>query len=88
MTLVKTNEDMAYILIEREGYVLNERPEVRRVHHASCEAVAAMVASHYPKYFSLDPVASKVWLDERFGHRKWVNCGYCSGLEHRPGTPP
>lgn len=88
MTRVETNEAMAYILIEREGYVLNERPDVRRVHHASCESVAAMVASYHPKYFSLDPICARSWLDERFGHHGWINCGYCNGLEHRPVTPP
>jgi hypothetical protein len=74
------NKELAQIIIDGRGYVLNERPETRTVHHASCEAVGAMVASAYPKYFSEDKASSNQWLDEKFPSGRWKNCTYCFGL--------
>jgi hypothetical protein len=83
MKPIKTDAEMAHILIERQGYLLNDGPEARRVHHASCNAVAAMVASRFPRYFATDSVGAKQWLDDRFGPLGWVNCGYCNGLQFK-----
>jgi len=74
------NKEVAQIIINGNGYVLNHRPESRIVHHASCESVSAMVASAYPKYFSDDKTAAKEWLDKKFGVGRWKNCTYSSGL--------
>lgn len=79
MRQISSNDEMALILLAKKGWVLNRRPESKKVHHASCEAVSAMVASAYPKFFSEDRSAARKWLDEQFG-TGWRNCGYCNGV--------
>lgn len=79
MRQILTNDEMALILLAKKGWVLNQRPESRKVHHATCEALSAMVVKEYPKYFSDDREAARAWLDEKFGSR-WKNCGYCNGV--------
>ena len=81
MRQIIRNNEMLLIQLEGKGFILNDRLEVRRVHHASCEAVQAMVTPAYPKYFSEDRAASKDWLDRHFGTDGWVNCGMCYGLK-------
>ena len=77
---ILTNDQMAMIILAKKGWVLNRRPESRKVHHATCEALSAMVIKEYPKYFSEDRAAARAWLNETFGTTGWKNCGYCSGL--------
>lgn len=80
MDKVKTRDEMALILLEKKGFVLNERPEINRVHHATCESLSAMVASAHPKYFSTNRGQSEDWLNKRLGSDGWANCGRCGGL--------
>ena len=80
MRQIMTNDEMLLLQLDKKGFLLNERNDVRMVHHVSCEAVQAMVVREHPKYFSEDRSASKDWLDRRFGSDGWVNCGRCSGL--------
>lgn len=79
MRQIQTNREMNLIKLEGKGFVFNERPEVRRVHHVTCEAVTHMGTKH-PKYYSEDRARSRVWLDRRFGADGWINCGICRGL--------
>lgn len=81
MREITNNREMAAIKLEGKGFVLNERPESRKLHHVSCDAIHAMVATAHPKYYSEDRAATKEWLDRRFGDG-WNNCGLCRGLDH------
>jgi uncharacterized Zn-finger protein len=76
-----TTDELLLIKVGKTGFVLNERPDVRRVHHASCSSVSPWI--DHPKYFSEDRNAARDWLDRRFGSDGWVNCGYCDGLNSR-----
>jgi len=80
MRQITTSDEMLLIQLDKKGFILNERSDVKKVHHVSCEAVQAMVIREYPKYFSADRAASKDWLDRRFGSDGWENCGVCHGL--------
>jgi hypothetical protein len=80
MKEIMTNDEMLNIQFMRKGFILNARPESRKIHSISCEAVHAMVATAHPKYFSADRDAAKEWLDRTFGRGGWTNCGLCSGL--------
>lgn len=82
MDRIATNQELNLIKVEQRGFVLNERPESRKVHHASCESVSATTTQH-PKYYSQDRNAAKEWLDRTFGTDGWQNCGYCAGLNSR-----
>jgi hypothetical protein len=75
---ISTTDELLLIKVQKKGFVLNERPEVRRVHHASCGSVSAWI--DHPKYFSENKRAATDWLDRRFGSDGWVNCGHCGGL--------
>ena len=66
MEEIRTNDEFLLIKLGKTGFVLNERPEIRKVHHISCEAVHAMTTMH-PKYFSKNRKTAKDWLDRRFG---------------------
>ena len=79
MNPVRNDEELNHINLLRKGFLLNERPEVKKVHHVTCGSVTATTTMH-PKYFSQNKAASKKWLDSKFGRDGWVNCGYCSGL--------
>ena len=79
MRKILTNDEMALIVLSKKGWVLNWRPESRKVHHASCEALSAMVVREHPKYFSDNRADAREWLEQRFGSR-WRNCTYCNGL--------
>ena len=78
MREITTTKDLLTIKVRKRGFVLNERPEVRRVHHASCDSLSTWI--DHPKYFSENRPAARDWLDRRFGSDGWVNCGYCGGL--------
>jgi uncharacterized Zn-finger protein len=78
MRPITTTDELLLIKMGKRGFVLNERPEVRRVHHASCSSVSPWI--DHPKYFSENRRAATDWLDRRFGSDGWVNCGYCGGL--------
>lgn len=80
MKRVWTNDEMAVILLDKRGWVFNDRPEVKRVHKARCESVAAMLASKHPKYHSDNRDDTEEWLNRH--HRGvWLNCGLCGGLQ-------
>jgi len=78
MREITTTDELLLIKVGKTGFVLNERPDVRRVHHASCNSVSTWI--DHPKYFSESSNAAKDWLDRRFGSDGWVNCSYCGGL--------
>lgn len=78
MRQITTTDELLLIKVQKKGFVLNERPDVNRVHHASCNSVSPWI--DHPKYFSENRSKAKYWLDCRFGSDGWVNCGYCGGL--------
>jgi hypothetical protein len=80
MNPIRDNEELNHIKLMKKGFVFNERPEVKRVHHVTCGSVTATTTQH-PKYFSHNRNASRRWLDNKFGDGGWVNCGYCAGLD-------
>ena len=80
MNPVRDNTELNHIKTMKKGFLLNERPEIKKVHHVTCEAVSATTVMH-PKYFSQNKAASEKWLDSRFGLGGWVNCGICFGLD-------
>lgn len=79
---LETALELATLHQEGRGYVFNLRPDIKRVHHVSCQAVEAMVTSAYPKYFSETAAEARVWLEAELGpeDRAWVNCGFCGGV--------
>ena len=79
MKLIRSKEELAQILLSNKGFVLNRRPESRKLHHASCDAIGIMNAREYPKYYAEDRAEARHWLDEKFGI-VWKNCGHCGGL--------
>jgi len=81
MRQITTTDELLLIKINKTGFVLNERPEARRVHHASCSSVSTWL--DHPKYFSENSSAARDWLDRRFGSDGWVNCSYCAGLNSK-----
>jgi len=80
MRQITLRDEWNLIKLEKKGFILNARPEVKRVHHVTCGSVTPTSLDH-PKYFSQNKAASKKWLNDKFGAGKWQNCGYCSGLE-------
>jgi hypothetical protein len=64
MRQVWENAELNLIKLERKGFILNDRPEARNVHHVTCEAVTVMSVKH-PKLFSQDRVSAKKWLDNK-----------------------
>lgn len=84
MTKVETHAEISRILEGGVGYVLNDRPGNRKLHHASCDFLQSMVPlpKGYPKFFSESPAEARVWLDTKFGDGGWVNCGTCLGFNH------
>lgn len=79
MDPIATSDELLLLKVEKRGFILNERPEIKRVHHASCGSVSTWL--DHPKYFSNDRDEARDWLDRRFGTDGWVNCKYCQGLE-------
>ncbi len=79
---VLDHKDLARLLEEQRGFIVNIREDRKKVHRAGCESVGAMLTSAYQKVFFEDEDAevARQWLNERFGTGGWVNCGLCRGI--------
>lgn len=84
MEQVRNNAELNLIKLEKRGFILNDRPDEKKVHHVTCESVTALTVTH-PKYFSQNRAASREWLDSTYGERGWRNCGFCNGLDSSRG---
>lgn len=73
--------DLAKLQDAKQGFILNIRSEVKRVHRAGCEAVGAMVTSAYQKEFFEGPREDvRASLDTSWGASGWTSCGRCGGI--------
>ena len=80
MRQVMNNLELAQLQAAKMGFILNVRPEVRRLHRAACEAVGAMVSTAYPKIFFEEFSEARDWADRQYGANPvgWTTCGLCS----------
>jgi hypothetical protein len=72
--------ELAKIQKEERGFVLNVRPDAKRLHKAGCEAVGAMATTEHRKYFAEEDTGLVTRLNEQFGEHGWRNCGRSGGL--------
>lgn len=78
---VKEHLDLAQLQAAGEGFILNARHDVKKLHRAGCEAVAAMVSTAYPKKFFDTYSEAQLWLDAEYGPYGWERCGKCNPRE-------
>ncbi len=77
MRRVQSHEELAELIREGSGFILNNRFDRRMLHQVKCESLEVMSTSAYQKLFFDDLNEAKKWLDEKYGARGWEVCGRC-----------
>jgi hypothetical protein len=67
MREVYTRRELDEIKDAEHGYILNERPGVKRLHRVTCNDVAIMWINPHPKFFFSGFEEARKWADERYG---------------------
>jgi hypothetical protein len=75
---VQDGVDLANLQAARDGFIVNDRPDGRKLHQAGCEAVGAMHANAYRKIFFDSAKEAVDWLNSQYGNA-WKPCGHCRG---------
>lgn len=75
---VRDNLDLAELQKAGNGFILNARTDVKKLHRARCEAVGAMVSTAYPKKFFETYAEAGQWLDKEYSSSGWDRCGLCN----------
>jgi hypothetical protein len=73
---IKSHIELAEIKEMGKGYVLNIRPDGRKLHAANCNYLDTMYTKEYEKVFFDDLEEARKWCREKFGNR-WKHCGFC-----------
>ena len=82
MRVVIDHKELTRLLESGRGYILNDRPDRKLLHHVSCQSLEAMVPGAYRKLFFEEADEAEKLLDQEFGPNNWANCGSCGG-KHR-----
>jgi len=79
------HKELTRLLEGGRGYILNDRPDRKLLHHVSCQSLEAMVPGAYRKLFFEEADEAEKLLDQEFGPNNWANCGSCGG-KHRQNS--
>jgi hypothetical protein len=77
MRKITSHRELAELMDDKKGYLVNERGDRKMLHRISCEAVEVMSHRAYDKYFFTDFQEARDWLDQRYGRNGWEVCGRC-----------
>lgn len=79
MRQVRDPLDLALLHQGKRGFILNDRTDGSRLHHADCDSVAAMYAAANEKIFFEDWDEAIAWSNQN--NRGWQACGRCGTRE-------
>jgi hypothetical protein len=81
MEKVGSHAELTEIIGIGRGYIFNDRPDRKMLHHAKCESLEVMSTRQHDKLFFEHFKEAKKWLDRKYGSRGWEGCGRCRSMK-------
>lgn len=83
MRNVRDQLDLAQLQAAKRGFILNLRPDYKRLHWAGCDSIGGMKQNEHPKRFFETLAEAREWADKELGPQGWIICNKC-GAQPQP----